>query len=162
MNWPRAARASHFGAWRAEALDVLGIADALRLLCDATDAASLAEARAQLRAAWGGADLRRLSGRGDHVLDVRADSFDSATAERVIEANFNWRAAPDRLRARRDPCRAWRHRLRCQSHFPAFARQAVTRRRPSANCASSDPALFGVMTNKNGLTGARPRRAASA
>ncbi len=74
-------------ARRAEALEALGIADALRLPCDATDAASLAAARAQLVAQWGGVDLVVYLA-GDYV-PMRADSFDLATAERVIEVNFN-------------------------------------------------------------------------
>ena len=63
------------------------MADALLLPCDATDAASLADARTRLLAAWGGVDLVVYLA-GDYV-PMRADSFDLPTAERVIEVNFN-------------------------------------------------------------------------
>jgi short-subunit dehydrogenase len=74
-------------ARRAEALEALGLADALLLPCDATDVADLAGARAQLLAQWGGVDLVVYLA-GDYV-PMRAQNFDLATAERVIEVNFN-------------------------------------------------------------------------
>ena len=77
-------------ARRAEALHALcaqGLADALPLPCDATDAASQADARERLLAQWGGVDLIVYLA-GDYV-PMRADSFDLAIAERVIEINFN-------------------------------------------------------------------------
>ena len=70
-----------------QALQAHGLADALLLPCDATDAAGLADARARVLAAWGGVDLVVYLA-GDYV-PMRADSFDLATAERVIEVNFN-------------------------------------------------------------------------
>lgn len=70
-----------------QALQADGLADALLLPCDATDAASLAGARARLLAQWGGVDLIVYLA-GDYV-PMRADSFDLATAERVIAVNFN-------------------------------------------------------------------------
>ena len=77
-------------ARRADALQALkaqGLPDALLLPCDATDADSLAGARERLLAHWGGVDLVVYLA-GDYV-PMRADSFDLATAERVIEVNFN-------------------------------------------------------------------------
>jgi short-subunit dehydrogenase len=65
----------------------LGIADALILPCDATDAASLRAARDVLLAAWGGVDLVVYLA-GDYV-PMRADDFDLATAEKVVAVNFN-------------------------------------------------------------------------
>ncbi|MBU1236454.1 MAG: SDR family NAD(P)-dependent oxidoreductase [Gammaproteobacteria bacterium] len=70
-----------------EKLRVLGIADALILLVDATDAASLRAARDALIAAWGGVDLIVYLA-GDYV-PMRADNFDLAVAEKVVEVNFN-------------------------------------------------------------------------
>lgn len=81
------------GAWVAvsgrniEKLRALKIDQALLLPCDATDAASLADARKILLTAWGGVDLVIYLA-GDYV-PMRADSFDLAVAERVIEVNFN-------------------------------------------------------------------------
>lgn len=74
-------------ARRADKLQALGLHHALLLPCDATDSASLATARAQLLAAWGGVDLV-LYLAGDYV-PMRADSFDLATAERVLDVNFH-------------------------------------------------------------------------
>lgn len=77
-------------ARRAEALQALqadGLSDALLLPCDATNAASLAAARTQLLGQLGGVDLVVYLA-GDYV-PMRADDFDLATAERVIEVNFN-------------------------------------------------------------------------
>ena len=68
-------------------LAALGLADAILLPCDATDAAALAAARDQLLAAWGGFDLVVYLA-GDYV-PMGADSFDLATAERVMAVNFN-------------------------------------------------------------------------
>lgn len=73
-------------ARRADKLQALNLLDALLLPCDATDSASLHSARAQLLAAWGGVDLV-LYLAGDYV-PMRADSFDLATAERVLDVNF--------------------------------------------------------------------------
>lgn len=73
-------------ARRADKLQALNLPDALLLPCDATDSASLHSARAQLLAAWGGVDLV-LYLAGDYV-PMRADSFDLATAERVLDVNF--------------------------------------------------------------------------
>ncbi len=73
-------------ARRADRLAGLGVDGALLLPCDATDPASLAAARAELLAAWGGIDLAIYLA-GDYV-PMTADDFDLATAERVIEVNF--------------------------------------------------------------------------
>ena len=69
-----------------EKLKALDIADALILPCDATDVASLAAARTQLLAAWGGVDLVVYLA-GDYV-PMRTGDFDLAVAERVIAINF--------------------------------------------------------------------------
>lgn len=84
-----ARRGAHLAlsARRADKLQALGLPDALLLPCDATDSASLHSARAQLLAAWGGVDLV-LYLAGDYV-PMRADSFDLATAERVLDVNFH-------------------------------------------------------------------------
>ncbi len=74
-------------ARRADKLQTLGIADALCVPCDATDAASLAEARRQVVATLGGIDLVIYLA-GDYV-PMRADSFDLAVAEQVLTVNFN-------------------------------------------------------------------------
>jgi len=74
-------------ARRADKLQALGIDGALVLPCDATDAASLAAARAMLVAAWGGVDLVIYLA-GDYV-PMRADNFDLALAEKVVAVNFN-------------------------------------------------------------------------
>ncbi len=70
-----------------EKLRALAIDDALILPCDATDTASLHAALAALLAAWDGIDLVVYLA-GDYV-PMRADTFDLATAERVIAVNFN-------------------------------------------------------------------------
>ena len=70
-----------------EKLRALGIADALILPVDATDAASLRAARNALVTGWGGVDLIVYLA-GDYV-PMRADNFDLAVAERVVEVNFN-------------------------------------------------------------------------
>lgn len=70
-----------------EALQALGIAQALVLPCDATDVASLRAARAALRDAWGGIDLV-LYLAGDYV-PMQAGGFDLARAEQVVAVNFN-------------------------------------------------------------------------
>ena len=84
-----ARRGAHLAlsARRADKLQALNLPDALLLPCDATDSASLHSARAQLLAAWGGVDLV-LYLAGDYV-PMRADSFDLATAERVLDVNFH-------------------------------------------------------------------------
>lgn len=71
----------------AEKLAALDIAGALRLPCDVTDAVSLAGARSQILATFGGVDLVVYLA-GDYV-PMRADSFDLAVAERVLAVNFN-------------------------------------------------------------------------
>ena len=73
-------------ARRLDALQSLAIPDALQLTCDVTDADTLARARDQLLAAWGGVDLVVYLA-GDYV-PMGVDDFDLATAERVIETNF--------------------------------------------------------------------------
>ena len=70
-----------------EKLQALELADALLLPCNATDPGSLAAAREQLVAAWGGVDLVVYLA-GDYV-PMRAENFDLAIAERVVEVNFN-------------------------------------------------------------------------
>lgn len=74
-------------ARRAEALRRLGLADALLLPCDATAPASLAAARAELLAAFGGIDLVVYLA-GDYA-PMRVDDFDLARAEQVLAVNFN-------------------------------------------------------------------------
>lgn len=74
-------------ARRIEKLKELAIPDALLLPCDATDTASIASARADLLAAWGGVDLVIYLA-GDYI-PMRADNFDLVVAERVIAVNFN-------------------------------------------------------------------------
>ncbi|PKO88724.1 MAG: short-chain dehydrogenase [Betaproteobacteria bacterium HGW-Betaproteobacteria-10] len=68
-------------------LQGLKIENALLLACDATDTASLAQARQDLLAAFGGVDLVIYLA-GDYV-PMRAESFDLAAAEKVIAVNFN-------------------------------------------------------------------------
>jgi short-subunit dehydrogenase len=68
-------------------LRALGIGDAIILPCDATDTASLGNARAALVAHWGSVDLVVYLA-GDYV-PMRADNFDLTVAERVVEINFN-------------------------------------------------------------------------
>lgn len=65
----------------------LNIQTALLLPCDATDTASLADARQRLLAAWGGVDLVIYLA-GDYV-PMRADNFDLAFAEKIVAVNFN-------------------------------------------------------------------------
>ena len=65
----------------------LQIGGALLLPCDSTDVASLATARQALIEAWGGVDLVVYLA-GDYV-PMRADTFDLAAIERVVEVNFN-------------------------------------------------------------------------
>ena len=73
-------------ARNAEKLQALNIADALILPCDATNTASLAAARDKLLLAYWGVDLVIYLA-GDY-LPMRADSFDLARAEKIIEVNF--------------------------------------------------------------------------
>lgn len=68
-------------------LQALGIADALLLPCDATDAQALRAARDELVATLGGVDLVVYLA-GDYV-PMRADRFDLAVAEQVLTVNFN-------------------------------------------------------------------------
>lgn len=68
-------------------LRALGIDAALLLPCDATDAASLANAHQALQSAWGGVDLVIYLA-GDYV-PMRAGDFDLARAEQVVAVNFN-------------------------------------------------------------------------
>uniref|UniRef100_Q47IS8 Short-chain dehydrogenase/reductase SDR n=1 Tax=Dechloromonas aromatica (strain RCB) TaxID=159087 RepID=Q47IS8_DECAR len=65
----------------------LGLGDALLLPCDATDRVSLGATRQGLLAVWGGVDLVVYLA-GDYV-PMRADDFNLAVAERVIDVNFN-------------------------------------------------------------------------
>lgn len=74
-------------ARRVERLQALGLTDALLLPCNATDVAALAAARAKLVACWGGVDLVIYLA-GDYQ-PMRADDFDLALAERIVEVNFN-------------------------------------------------------------------------
>lgn len=68
-------------------LQALEIADAVLLPCDVTAVDSLAAARQVLQEAWGGIDLVVYLA-GDYV-PMRADEFDLARAEQVIDVNFN-------------------------------------------------------------------------
>ncbi len=74
-------------ARRLDKLQELNLDGALLLPCDATEASSLAETRNKIFASWGGVDLVVYLA-GDYV-PMRADNFDLAVAERVIEVNFN-------------------------------------------------------------------------
>jgi short-subunit dehydrogenase len=74
-------------ARRRDKLQALALNDALLLPCDATDPASMVAARQALIAAWGGFDLVVYLA-GDYV-PMRADTFDLAVAERVVEVNFS-------------------------------------------------------------------------
>ena len=74
-------------ARRTDKLQALGLADALLVPCNATDAASLAEASRQIVATMGGIDLVIYLA-GDYV-PMRADHFDLAVAEQVVNVNFN-------------------------------------------------------------------------
>lgn len=69
-----------------EKLQALNIPQALILPCDATDPASLAKARDKLLLAYWGVDLVIYLA-GDY-MPMRADSFDLARAEKIIEVNF--------------------------------------------------------------------------
>ena len=71
----------------ADKLQALGLPGATLLPCDATDRASLAEARRTLLAAWGGIDLVVYLA-GDYV-PMGVDDFALDTAERIVEVNFN-------------------------------------------------------------------------
>jgi NAD(P)-dependent dehydrogenase (short-subunit alcohol dehydrogenase family) len=73
-------------ARRPDTLQSLAIPDALLLTCDVTDTNTLARARDQLLANWGGVDLVVYLA-GDYV-PMGVDDFDLASAERVIETNF--------------------------------------------------------------------------
>lgn len=68
------------------ALQSLSIPDALLLPCNVTDTDSLAHARVQMLAAWGGVDLVVYLA-GDYV-PMGVDEFELATAERVVDTNF--------------------------------------------------------------------------
>jgi short-subunit dehydrogenase len=71
----------------ADKLLALAIHDAFLLHCDATEVASLADARQAILETWGGIDLVIYLA-GDYV-PMRADNFDLAVAERVVTVNFN-------------------------------------------------------------------------
>lgn len=71
----------------AEALAELDMADALLLPCDATDETSLRDAHTRLLAQWDHIDLAIYMA-GDYQ-PMRAENFVLASAERVIEINFN-------------------------------------------------------------------------
>ncbi len=68
-------------------LAALGIDGALLLPCDATDAQALAAARDELLKTWGGVDVVVYLA-GDY-RPMSVDQFDLATAEAVVEVNFN-------------------------------------------------------------------------
>lgn len=70
-----------------EKLKSLAIDHALLLPCDATDTASVSEARKALRSALGGVDLV-LYLAGDYA-PMRADDFDLDVAEQMLAVNFN-------------------------------------------------------------------------
>ena len=70
-----------------DGLQALAIADALVVPCDVSAAASLAVARQAIVDAWGGIDLVVYLA-GDYV-PMRADNFDLALAEPVVDVNFN-------------------------------------------------------------------------
>lgn len=71
----------------AEKLAALDCGDALRLPCDATDAAQIAEAHRRLLAAWGGIDLVVYLA-GDYT-PMQVKTFDLARAEQVVAVNFS-------------------------------------------------------------------------
>lgn len=71
----------------ADKLLALAIRDAFLLPCDATDVASLADARQAILETWDGIDLVIYLA-GDYV-PMRADNFDLAVAEQVVTVNFN-------------------------------------------------------------------------
>lgn len=73
-------------ARNADRLRALELASARLLPCDATDATSLAAARSELLAAWGGVDLVIYLA-GDYA-PMRADGFDQAAAEQILAVNF--------------------------------------------------------------------------
>lgn len=68
-------------------LEALKIGRALLLPCDSTDAQSMALALQTLIDAWGGVDLVVYLA-GEYV-PMHADTFDLATAEQVVDVNFN-------------------------------------------------------------------------
>lgn len=70
----------------ADKLQMLGIADALLLPCDASNVASLSSARGQVIAAWGRIDLV-LYLAGDYE-PMGADDFNLAAAEHLVDVNF--------------------------------------------------------------------------
>lgn len=67
-------------------LEAVGVPGALLVACDATDAGQLAASHRLLLDAWGGVDLVVYLA-GDYV-PMRADRFDLAQAERLVEVNF--------------------------------------------------------------------------
>ena len=69
-----------------DTLQALHIPDALSIVCDVTNPASLLLARDQLMVAWGDVDLVVYLA-GDYV-PMGVDNFDLATAEHVVETNF--------------------------------------------------------------------------
>lgn len=70
----------------ADKLIALGIGDALRLPCDATDSAELQAARDALLAEWNGIDLV-ITLAGDYE-PMRAEQFDLVRAEQLLAVNF--------------------------------------------------------------------------
>ncbi len=74
-------------ARNADALQALNLVGTRLLPCDATDRASLAAARDDLVAAWGGIDLVVYLA-GDYVPMTAAD-FDLGKAEQMVAVNFN-------------------------------------------------------------------------
>ena len=71
----------------ADKLLALSIPDAFLLPCDATDVASLSDARQSILETFGGIDLVVYLA-GDYV-PMRAEDFDLAIAEKVVTVNFN-------------------------------------------------------------------------
>ena len=84
---PRRGARLALSARSAEKLAALDCGDALRLPCDATDAAQIAEAHRRLLAAWGGIDLVVYLA-GDYT-PMQVKTFDLARAEQVVEVNFS-------------------------------------------------------------------------
>jgi len=73
-------------ARRTEALQALGLADALLLPCDVAERQALAAALAEIEARWGGVDLVCYLA-GDY-RPMSVDNFDLASAERLFAVNF--------------------------------------------------------------------------
>lgn len=74
-------------ARRIDKLQALSISEARLVPCDSTDSGSLAQARKNVLASLGAIDLVIYLA-GDYV-PMRAENFDLAVAERVVDVNFN-------------------------------------------------------------------------